>query len=241
VPIGTVARRRRLKPGVMPLRNAGMQIEAERLSYWFLRLNGFLTTVNFVVHPGVGRDQGTDVDILGVRFPWRGEVIEEPMQDSPAFTGVVDRPYFVIAEVKTGLCDLNGPWSRPERGNLQQVLAAVGFCSRDDLDTVAQALYQTGQVSGSGYFASLLCLGERRNPQLHQRFPAVPQITWPEVLGFIHNRFWKYRSRKVSHEQWDVSGHQLWNAVAASRGHAEQFIRSVDVVPTTRQHARDEA
>jgi hypothetical protein len=179
----------------------------------------------------VGRDQGTDVDILGVRFPWRGEVIEEPMPDSPVFTAVLDRPHFVIAEVKTGLCDLNGPWSKPERGTLQQVLAAVGFCPPADLDSVAQALYESGRVSGRAYCASLLCLGKRRNPNIHARYPAVPQVTWEEVLRFIQSRFWKYRSKKVSHEQWDSAGHQLWNAVEASQGNADAFIRGVEVVP----------
>lgn len=208
-----------------------MRIESERLAYWFLRLNGFLTTVNFVVHPGVGRDQGTDVDILGVRFPCRGEVIEDPMPDSPLFTAILDRPYFVIAEVKTGLCDLNGPWSKPERRNLQQVLAAVGFCPSGDLDSVARVLYESGRVSGHGYCASLLCLGKSRNAEIHARYPAVPQITWEEVLKFIHSRFREYRSKKVSHEQWDSAGHQLWKAVEASRGDAGEFIRGVVVVP----------
>ena len=35
----------------------------------FFRLNGCLTTENFVVHPDGGRDQRTVADILGVRFP----------------------------------------------------------------------------------------------------------------------------------------------------------------------------
>jgi hypothetical protein len=154
-----------------------MKIQSEQLGYWFLRLNGFLTTVNFVVHPGVGRDQGTDIDILGVRFPWRAEVIEDPMEDYPAFRGVLDRPYFVIAEVKTGICDVNGPWSKPERRNMQQVLAAIGFCASPDWDSVAQALCESGHVFLRGYFASLLCLGKTRNPSILQRYPAVPQIT----------------------------------------------------------------
>ncbi len=208
-----------------------MDIQSEQLGYWFLRLNGFLTTVNFVVHPGVGRDQGTDVDILGVRFPWRGEVIEDPMEDYPAFNGVVDRPYFVIAEVKTGLCDVNGPWSKPARRNMQQVLAAIGFCASPDWDSVAQALYESGRVSARGYFASLLCLGKTRNPRILGHYPAVPQITWEEVLRFIHSRFRNYRSKKVSHEQWDATGHKLWDAVNASKGDAEAFIRSVEIVP----------
>jgi hypothetical protein len=208
-----------------------MEIQSEQLGYWFIRLNGFLTTVNFVVHPGMGRDQGTDVDILGVRFPWRGEVIEDPMEDHPAFTGVLDRPYFVITEVKTGLCDVNGPWSRPERRNMQQVLAAIGFCASPDLNSVAQALYESGRVSAPGYFASLVCLGKRPNPSIHERYPAVPQITWEEVLRFIHSRFSNYRTKKVSHEQWDATGHQLWDAVEQSRGDAATFLRSIEVVP----------
>ncbi len=47
----------------------GQPIKYEQLGYWYLRLNGFLTIPNFVVHPDVGHNQETDVDILGVRFP----------------------------------------------------------------------------------------------------------------------------------------------------------------------------
>jgi hypothetical protein len=38
---------------------------------WFLRLNGFLTVLNFVVHPvetEEGTQQRTDADVLGVRL-----------------------------------------------------------------------------------------------------------------------------------------------------------------------------
>jgi hypothetical protein len=221
----------------MALKDMGMKIESEQLGYWFLRLNGFLTTVNFVVHPEVGRDQRTDVDILGVRFPWRREGIEDSMEDSPTFTGVLDRPLFVISEAKTGLCDLNGPWSQPERRNMQQVLAAIGCCPLEDVDSVARTLHESGCVSGSGYFVSLLCLGGARNPEILRRYPAVPQVTWGEALRFVHSRFWKYQSRKVSHQQWDRTGHKLWKAVESSRGDPEAFVGSIEVVAPARAGA----
>jgi hypothetical protein len=37
-----------------------MDIFSERLAYWFLRLNGFLTTTNFIVHREEGMGQHTD-------------------------------------------------------------------------------------------------------------------------------------------------------------------------------------
>lgn len=63
------------------------------------------------------------------------------------------------------------------------------------------------------------------------RYPSIPQFTWKEVLRFIHSRFWEYRTKKVSREQWDTTGHQLWDAVEASRGDAATVLRSVEVVP----------
>ena len=45
-----------------------MDISSERLAYWFLRLNGFLTQYNFVVHPEGADEYGhynqqTEVDV----------------------------------------------------------------------------------------------------------------------------------------------------------------------------------
>ena len=56
-----------------------MDIHPEKLAYWYLRLNGFLTIPNFVVHPDNGSNQKTDIDILGVRFPYRAENLNRQM------------------------------------------------------------------------------------------------------------------------------------------------------------------
>lgn len=95
-----------------------MEISAEQLAYWYLRLNGFLTIQNFIVHPDTGRDQRTDADILGIRFPFRAELKPNPMEDEPLFTQIVDKPFIIIAEVKKSECRLNGPWTAQEEENL---------------------------------------------------------------------------------------------------------------------------
>ena len=67
-----------------------------------------------------------------------------------------------------------------------------------------------------------------------ERYPAVPQVTWDEVLRFIHSRFSKYRLSKVSHEQWDATGHELWDGVNSYVADAEKFVGDIEVVHPTR-------
>ena len=50
----------------------------DAVAEWFLRLNGFFTVVNFVIHPIEPNEaslQRTDADVVGVRFPYRQEIV----------------------------------------------------------------------------------------------------------------------------------------------------------------------
>jgi hypothetical protein len=100
-------------------------IGSEALAYWFFRLNGFLTITNFVVHPDIGRKQKTDVDVLGVRFPYRSENRKKPMADFRAFTAVKGKPYIIIAEVKERTCNLNVSWRHKHQKNINRVCLAI--------------------------------------------------------------------------------------------------------------------
>jgi hypothetical protein len=184
------------------------QIKAERLAYWYLRLNGYLTIPNFVVHPdpGTGMDQRTDVDVLGVRFPYRSELLINPMKDDPAIILDKKKPVIVIAEVKTNLCNLNGPWTNPDQQNMHRVILAIGTHKQAEVDAVAQGLYEHGYYSNGEYLISLACLGQESNRSLAQRYPKVPQITWSHVLAFVYKRFSEYYDPKRAHRQWDQEG-----------------------------------
>ncbi len=207
-----------------------MEITAEQLTYWYLRLNGFLTIRNFIVHPDWGSEQRTEADILGVRFPYRAELKPKPMIDDVPFIRVTDKPFIIMAEVKTSVCDLNGPWKEPQKENLQRVLRAVGAFPESDIETAAKAIYTLGVFSNNAYHISLACFGESVNSRISKKFPSVPQILWDKVLVFIYKRFRTYPDQKASHEQWGDVGKNLWDCVRENKRDVEKFKASVRIL-----------
>lgn len=201
------------------------RISPERVAYWFFRLNGCLTIVNFIVHhdlirPDEPRGQRTDADILAVRFPHRCELITlgQPMQDHEAFGSdvVID---LIIAEVKHGRCRLNGPWTRPPVQNMHRVLYAVGAFENCLVPTVAESLYNEGYYSDDKFRVRLFAIGAKRNEGLP---PRVIQLTWDEILRFIHYRLTTYSAHKAQHDQWDRDGKLLYNLSTTSS--ADAFV-----------------
>jgi hypothetical protein len=206
-----------------------MNITAESLAYWYLILNGFLTTVNFLVHPETKKDFSTEVDILGVRFPNRSENFRKPMKDDTFCSQQPGQIYVVTAEVKMGLCSLNGPWTDPERHNMNKVLSAVGAFPETDLDEVAGRLHSEGVFSDGKCTVSLLCFGEKTNPEVQSHFPLVPQIIWSDIRAFLYTRLTSYWREKAQHSQWNRDGQNLWRCAEESQTQNE-FIKAIQVV-----------
>ena len=213
-----------------------MNILAERLAFWFLRLNGFMTIPNFIVHPEGPRDDGaypqqTDVDVLGVRFPFRAENRHRPMPDHKLFTAV-KKVMVVLSEVKTEQCGLNGPWTNPQMENLQKVLFAGGFRPADQVDSIADALYKTGSWTDDSLAIRIVCFGRCHNRGLAARFPEVPQLLWStDVLPFVYRRFDEYKLEKSMHHQWDDDAKELFaTAGNVPSGDLDAFVKMVEVV-----------
>lgn len=209
-----------------------MNITTKSLAYWYFRLNGFLTIENLVVHVALPRSRGrqaTDVDILGVRFPYRSELKLDsaPMLDDELFLTHNRKPHIALAEVKRSECKLNGPWTDKERKNMQRVLYTLGAFPEDHVDTVAKALYSTGVYSDDDYHVTFICVGEAENKQLLQEKSSVPQITWDSVLSFIHKRFIEHNNSKRSHSQWNPAGRYLWKTTIEHRYDVQSFIDAV--------------
>lgn len=205
-------------------------------AFWFLRLNGFLTIPNFIVHPEGPREDGTypqqtDIDVLGVRFPFRAENRARPMPDHPLFTGE-RRPMVVLSEVKTDRCGLNGPWTDPKRENLQKVLCAGGFRPAQQVDSLADSLYRTGIWEDDELVIRIVCFGGRPNTGLRREYPQVEQLLWAvDVLPFIYQRFDQYKLEKQMNHQWDEDAKELFAEAGRSPGtDGAQFVRSVEVV-----------
>lgn len=202
------------------------KIQTENLAYWFFRLNGCLSLVDFLVHNRHGQE-GTDVDILAVRFPYRKELAlsDDTMEDHPAFepNNKID---LILAEVKLGRAELNGPWTDPQRMNMQRVLYALGAFPPNMVDAVGQALYNQKIFEDERYRCRLFAVGKEKNWFLQ---PEVVQLTWEEILKFIHERFTTYEKYKSQHQQWDATGRHLfkWAVSRQYRRDPDQYVSRI--------------
>jgi hypothetical protein len=191
------------------------QLKSEDLAIWYLRLNGFFTIKNFVVHPEKGPSQKTEIDALAIRLPHRAEGLtdDDEMVDDSIILSISNddkNPLLLIAEVKKGKCEINETWENREKENMERFLKAIGCTPKENNQIVADALYDVGIHRGD-YTISLICFGKEKNIELKRNKPEITQILWNDVLGFIYDRFKKYTIRKSSHKQWDDTGHKLWD------------------------------
>lgn len=172
----------------------------EQLALWYLRLNGYLTVPNFVLHPDTPGSERTDADLLAVRFPYSREVAGTPMRRDDTLVRKDGKIDFIIAEVKSGECRLNGPWTNPEPRNMQYVLRWLGMILESEVQEVAGELYRNQVCERGNWGLRLACFGSRRSERLHHN---VVQITHEEVVKFISDRFRTHADIKTSHRQWD--------------------------------------
>lgn len=183
-----------------------MTYSPERLAYWYFRLNGFLTIENFIVHPDEGRDQRTDADLLAIRFKHRKENIVSPMQDDWRVAECVSFSNIIIAEIKTGYCALNGPWTVPARMNMERVLRAIGCVDEHVMQQAASCLYENGLWQGGTVTVRLFAVGEEKS---HLVIPEDQQLIWSDIIQFLIERFCEFRRQKSSVGQWTSDGKKL--------------------------------
>lgn len=176
----------------------------ERLAYWYFRLNGFMTIEDFVVHPDRGKLQRTDADILAVRFMHREENAVNPMIDDSKVSQCETLINVIIAEVKKNRCDLNGPWTDPNKANMERVLRSIGCIPLDIIDGVSHILYNRGFWFNDHVTIRLFAIGESVNNELP--ISVEQQLTWAEVITFCHQRFNRYRKQKSSVGIWASDG-----------------------------------
>jgi len=200
---------------------------SELLALWYLRLNGVFTIPNFVLHPSGRGSARTDADIAGLRYPYRAEFGDGRGLDDEWFEAHVEKPCAVLAEVKTGECKINGPWSSRELGNVNEVLAALGWYAEAEIPQAAECLYDAGVYDGPSLLCSLFCIGDSTSATIAERYPRVPQRTWSEAIDWIFDRFGRYRRRKTDHDQWDAAGHALWDAFERSHDSKPDFAAAV--------------
>ncbi|MGH7379485.1 MAG: hypothetical protein ACREJ7_04420, partial [Candidatus Methylomirabilales bacterium] len=166
-------------------------MKSNDLTLWYLRLNGFMTVPNFVLHPESRGPQKTEADIVGVRFPHRAEFDDDPEADDSRFAKRIAKPYFVIAESTSGICKVNPRWT--EADAFRYVLRAFGPVPADRACLAEARWAENGVYSDEYIDCALLCFGSSEGPDLRRRYPSVDQVTWRQVVTFFHRRFSRYK------------------------------------------------
>lgn len=184
-------------------------LRGNELGVWFLRLNGCMTMVNFVVH-GQRELKSGEFDILATRFPLRREIIppDVELDDHSAFAAR-DKIDVIFVETTLNDCKLNGPWAKDHR-RLRYVLNALGAFPLDDNDEIARSLVRQRRFDEHPILRMrVFAFGREKDPTLSEN---VEQFTWAHILGFIYDRFDNHRRVKSYHDPWDSVGKALWDA-----------------------------
>lgn len=208
------------------------QLSCEKVAYWYLRLNGFLQIENFYIHPRRRGSARTDVDLLGVRFPYRAERLYDTPDDimpddSRGLSLSTDRIDVVIAEVKRSRCALNGPWTQCSDENVHRVLAAIGCLPHAKIPDAAAQIYRTGLYDdGDRLRIRLVAIGNQINEDIKQ-YPGVTQIVWQDLLRFVFERFQKYRDQKTQTDHWDEVGKKLKEEATPLCKTCDDFVKNV--------------
>lgn len=194
--------------------------DPERIAYWFFRLNGCLILDNFLVHhPKRGID-GTDIDILGIRFPHRRELANseipttEPMIDHELFETEEELIDICFVEVKRDRINLNKSWKEPEKGNIERLLYAIGPFPEDLVEDIANELYRLHSYTDNTYRVRIIAVGDHKHYELPD---SVTVLYWPGILTFIYQRLNVYYNQKSMHDQWDWTGRQLFSLMQSCR------------------------
>src|SRR6266852_697469 len=174
--------------------------DPEKVAYWFFRLNGCFTVTNLIVHPPRRGSQESDADILAVRFPHHRELgrSSRALQDHALLTGH-SKIDLILAEVKRSHCELNRAWLRGDSKVLEYFLECIGAFNQGEMLEVANKLRHLGRYQNEYFRVRLFSIGSAKDSRL-----AAEQLDWTELLGFIHERFFRER-RKSQHDQWDLS------------------------------------
>ena len=105
------------------------------------------------------------------------------------------------------------------------VLYAIGVVLAERVPEVATRLYEDRIFDGENLTVRLFAVGsqESRNEKVA---PPVIQLTWDDILQFVHQRMIDYPEVKSHHPQWEGMGRSLHGDALHFRTKREAFVTS---------------
>jgi hypothetical protein len=190
----------------------------ERFVAAYLRLNGYFTVPNFIVHAAddptrisgglIGNH--TEVDTIGLRMPHSREVTgAKHIANDPALVdGAVGKVDVVIAEVKSGNDSTpNRVWKSAHPDPVISYLVRfIGLHAEEEVDAVAQALASTFRFEDNRCRIRYVMFSWQPNAHYQQR--GVTYMTFDQAISFIvevRGQSWFNAGIGVAslHNQWD--------------------------------------
>jgi hypothetical protein len=190
----------------------------ERFVAAYLRLNGYFTVPNFVIHAADDptRISGglvgnyTEVDTIGLRMPHSREVTgAKHIVNHPALVdGAVGKVDVVIAEVKSGNDSTpNRVWKTPQPDPaISYLVRFVGIHAEEEIGPVARDLASTFRFEDDRCRIRYVVFARQANAHYPQR--GVTYMTFDQAISFIvevRGQSWFNAGIGVasSHNQWD--------------------------------------
>jgi hypothetical protein len=137
---------------------------------------------------------------------------------------------FVIGEVKTSTCTINGPWTNRSQRTMEKVIQRIGFLPGEIASSIAESLYNQMYWRNDQFVVQYVVLGESPNRELASRHHKLRQILWADVAAFMFERFNAFGYIKGVPSQWPLFGRLFANAMREGRIHSVQdayvFIKS---------------
>jgi hypothetical protein len=190
----------------------------ERFIASYLRLNGYFTIPNFIVHAAddpkristgqVGNY--TETDIIGVRMPYSREITGKLhiANDRLLTDGATGRIDVVVAEVKSGTDNKpNRVWRGAQRNEAITYLSRfIGLHKESDLSQVAESLATKFRYEDKRCRFRYIVFAPVANE--HYKKLGVSYITLREAISFIvevRGNCWINKNIGVAsvHHQWD--------------------------------------
>lgn len=200
-------------------KSLSMPDKYERFAAAYLRLNGYFTVPNFIVHAAddTQRASGgyignyTETDILGLRMPFSREVTGPlAIRNDPTLVSNADNKIdVVIVEVKSGgHATPNRPWR--SQTNVHQaipyIVRFVGLHSDTEIQNVAGSLAASYSHEDERTRLRYIVMAETANE--YYQAQGVTYITFEDAIRFIiqvRGQCWIDANIGVSslHHQWD--------------------------------------
>jgi hypothetical protein len=190
----------------------------ERFVAAYLRLNGYFTVPNFIVHAGGDptRISGglvgnyTEVDTIGLRMPYSREVTgsKQIVNHTVLVDGADRKADVVIVEVKSGNDSTpNRVWKAPQPDPaISYLVRFIGLHAEAEIGPVAHALASTFRFEDDRCRIRYVMFSREANAHYQQR--GVTYITFDEAISFIvevRGQSWFSAGIGVAslHNQWD--------------------------------------